>query len=133
MLVKTKKIMITNIWPYILRTALALYFLFNHLPVLLKGYKSVAEGASMFSCVTSYIPPIAAFTIWHGGFVLLSIMLILWPKPVAPLSISLFLLLSTAYINFVSTNNINAVNNLLTLICILINIALIIIYAKNRY
>lgn len=125
--------MITNIWPYILRLALGIYFISDHLPVLLKGYKSIANGNSMFECITGYIPPVAAFTIWHGGFVLLAGLIIFWPRPVAPLSISLFILMAITYINFSDIKNIASTTNLLSLICILVNIALIIIYAKNRY
>ena len=125
--------MITNIWPYILRLALGLYFLFNHLPILLNGYKSAALGNSIFACTSNYIPPVAMFTIWHGSFVLLAALIILWPRPIAPLSISLFVLFCITYINFTDLSNISSLTNLLTLICILINIALIIIYAKNRY
>jgi hypothetical protein len=125
--------MITNIWPYILRLALAIYFLFEHLPILLKGYKGLANGTSVFECVSGYMPPIAAFTIWHGGFVLLAALIVLWPRPVTPLSISLFVLLATTYINFTDLKNISTTSNLLTLICILLNIALLIIYAKRRY
>jgi uncharacterized membrane protein YphA (DoxX/SURF4 family) len=125
--------MITNIWPYILRLALGLYFIFNHLPVLLNGYKSIAAGNTIFACASGYIPPVALFTIWHGGFILLAALIILWPRPIAPLSISLFVLFCVTYINFTDIKNISSLTNLLTLICILINIALIIIYAKNRY
>ena len=125
--------MITNIWPYILRLALGLYFIFNHLPVLLNGYKNASFNAGIFACTSNYIPPIAMFTLWHGGFILLAALIILWSRPIAPLSISLFVLFCVAYINFIDIKNISNLTNLLTLICILINIALIIIYAKNRY
>ncbi len=125
--------MIINIWPYILRFALGLYFLFNHLPALLNGYKSASLGDSIFACTSAHIPPIAMFTMWHGGFVLLAMLIILWPRPIVPLSISLFVLFCITYVNFIDLKNISSLTNLLILICILINIALIIIYAKNRY
>jgi hypothetical protein len=125
--------MMTNIWPYILRLALAIYFIFEHLSTLLKGYKGLANGTNIFECISGYIPPIAAFTIWHGGFVLLAALIVLWPRPVTILSISLFVLLATTYIKFTDVKHISSTSNLLTLICILLNLALLIIYAKRRY
>ncbi len=123
--------MITSAWPYILRVALALYYVYAHLPVLLAGFKNIAlQKSSLFSCVSSYIPTEVSFTLWHGAFLLLAVLIVLWPRPLVFLCISFFILLATGYIGFAGTNN---PANLLTIICLLLNLALIIIYAKRRY
>lgn len=122
--------MMTSAWPYILRLALSTYFLFNHLPTLLNGFKSVTLNKSIFACTGDFIPPLVAFNLWHGAFVLLAALILLWPKPITYLALSLLILLVELYINF-SMQNYDA-TSLLIIISILINIALLIIFSRGR-
>ncbi len=123
--------MIISAWPYILRLALATYFLSSHLPALLDGFKNVAiDKGSMFSCVEGLMPTIVAYNIWHGFFALLALAIILWRKPVSFLGLSLVILIIQLYIDF--ANQINSTSSVLTLISILINITLLIVYGRLR-
>ncbi len=122
--------MITSAWPYILRLALSMYFVFNHLPPILSGLKGIKLNESIFACTSEFLPPIASYNIWHGGFMLLAILILFWPRPVIYLSISLIVLFLETYLSF-SIEKYNA-STLLMLTCILINIALLIIYGKLR-
>lgn len=126
--------MITSAWPYILRFALAAYFLFNHALPLFKGFKNVATNSALFECTGSLLPPLVAFNIWHGMFVFLAVMIMFWPRPVYFLAIALFVLILEAYITF-GNPALAAQNtgNLLISICILINIVLLIIYGRLKY
>jgi uncharacterized membrane protein len=123
--------MITNIWPYILRLALAMYFVFEHLPPLLSGYVRASLPNSIFACTNNFLPAETTFYIWHGLFLILALLILLWPKPLVFLIISLIILFLEVYLQF-ETANYNA-STLLILISILLNIALLIIYARRQY
>ena len=122
--------MMTNTWPYMLRLALATYFLFNHLPALLSGFKNIMLNKSMFMCASEFLPPIASYNIWHGGFILLAALILLWPRPIMFLSISLAILLVEAYLNLDMARY--GANTILIIVSILINIALLTIYGRGR-
>ncbi|MDQ5957672.1 MAG: hypothetical protein QG614_647 [Patescibacteria group bacterium] len=126
--------MFTSAWPYILRFALAAYYLFNHALPLVAGFKKIGSNQAIFECTGSLISPVLAFNLWHGMFVFLAIMILIWPRPVYFLAISLFVLLLEAYIVFgqVASATENS-TNLLISICILINIVLLILYGRLKY
>ena len=122
--------MITSAWPYILRLALSMYFVFNHLPALLSGLKGVMTGGKIFACTSEFLPAVASYNLWHGSFILLAALILFWPRPVLFLSISLFVLLIEAYLNF--DMNKYGPSTVLIIVSILINIALLIIYGRGR-
>ena len=119
-------------WLYIIRFTLASYYLFNHLTPLLQGFKKINSNSTIFACTGDLLPPVVAFNIWNGAFVLLAALILLWPRPVTFLFISLFVLLLEAYITF-GSNAIYGTTSLLLSICILINIVLLILYGRLRY
>ena len=118
-----------NIWPYLLRLAISLYFIYPHAQALASGVKKI--NSAVFSCINEYIPQTVAFTIWHGFFVLLGILILIWPRPIFPLIIALIILTSQLYINF-SLHSYSAVNMLL-FILVLVSLALIIYHSRPQF
>ena len=117
-----------NIWPYLLRLAVALYFIYPHGQSLLLGAKKV--NSLVFSCINEYIPKTIAFTIWHACFVLLGILILIWPRPILPLVFALLILSSQLYIDFSTTGNV--VMDMLLFILILVTLALIIYHSRPQ-
>jgi hypothetical protein len=117
-----------NIWPYLLRLAVSLYFIYPHAQALLGGIKKLQM--SLFSCINEYIPATVAYTLWHSFFVLLGILILMWPRPILPLLVALIILSSQLYINF-SMHSYTAANMLL-FILVLVSLALIIYHARPQ-
>jgi hypothetical protein len=117
-----------NIWPYLLRLAIALYFIYPHAQALLLGTEKVKMA--VFGCINEYIPQTVAFTIWHGLFVLLGILILIWPRPILPLLVVLLILSSQLYINF-SLHSYTVVNMLL-FVLVLVTLALIIYHSRPQ-
>ena len=118
-----------NIWPYLLRLAVSLYFIYPHAQALGKGSKKL--NASVFACVNDYIPATIAFTIWHVLFVLLGILILIWPTPILPLVLALLILSSELYINFAQHSY--TVENMLLFILVLVTLALIIYHSRPQF
>ena len=72
-----------------------------------------------------------AFTLWNAFFVLLGALILLLPRPIFPLVISLLVLSGELYINF-SANNYTA-SHMLVFILILVNLALIIYHSRPGF
>jgi hypothetical protein len=121
--------MFNNLWPYLLRLAVSLYFIYPHGLALLQGVKKL--GTAVFACIDEYIPQTIAFTLWHGFFVLLGVFILVWPRPVVPLILGLLILSSELYINF-SMQSYSIVNMLL-FVLVLVTLALIIFHSRNQY
>lgn len=115
-----------SIWPYLLRLAVALYFIYPNATDLLLGVKKVKSA--VFGCINEYIPQTIAFTLWHGFFILLGVLILIWPRPILPLIVALLILSSELYINF-SMHSYSIVNMLL-FILVLVTLALIIYHAR---
>ncbi len=118
-----------NIWPYLLRLAISLYFIYPHAQQLAKGVKKV--NLAIFSCLNEYIPTTIAFTLWHGFYVLLGVLILIWPQPILPLIVALLLLSTQLYINF-SLHSYSATNMLL-FILVLVTLALIIYHSRPQF
>ncbi|MCF7843926.1 hypothetical protein K9M47_03435 [Candidatus Gracilibacteria bacterium] len=118
-----------NLWPYLLRLAVALYFISPHVQSLMLGANKL--NAAIFTCIDEYIPSTVAFTIWHGFFVLIGTLILLWPRPVFPLLIGLIVLSSQLYLNF-SVNG-PAIDSMLQLVLILVSLALIISHSRPKF
>lgn len=118
-----------NIWPYLLRLAVALYFIYPHVQAVLQG----AEKAKLavFACINEYIPQTIAYTLWHSFFVILGILILIWPRPVLPLIIALIILSSQLYINFAQHSY--TVVNMLLFILLLVTLALIIYHSRPQF
>jgi hypothetical protein len=58
-----------NIWPYLLRLAVALYFIYPHAQALSLGVKKAK--LALFECINQsvQIPEVISFTLWHSFFV----------------------------------------------------------------
>jgi hypothetical protein len=119
-----------NIWPFLIRLAIAIYFIYPNTIKLLNAAVSFKNGG-IFACVDSYIPSILAYNMWYGAFVALGVLILIWPRPILPLSIALASLVAELYINF-GTNKFG-LSSILLLVLILISIALIIYYAFHRH
>lgn len=118
-----------NFWPYLLRLAVAFYFIYPHAQALMTGAKKVSVAA--FTCINEYIPTTIAFTIWHACFVLLGILILIWPRPILPLIAALIILSSQLYINFALHSS--PVNNMLLFILLLVSLALIIYHSRPQF
>lgn len=120
-----------NIWPYLLRLAVAMYFIYPHAQALLAGAKKAKMA--VFECInqSAQIPQTILFTVWHALFILLGILILIWPRPVLPLVFVLIILSSQLYINF-SMHSYSAINMLL-FVLILVTLALIIYHSRPQF
>ena len=112
-----------SIWPYLLRLAVALYFIYPHALALSEGVKKAKMA--LFECINQsiQIPESITFTLWHSSFILLGLLVLIWPRPIFPLIIVLVILSAQLYINFSIGEYTSA--NLLLFILILVTLALI--------
>ena len=117
-----------NFWPYLLRLAVAFYFIYPYAQDLMAGAKKV--GTAVFACINDYIPSTVAFTLWHACFVLLGILILIWPRPILPLLFALIILGSQLYINFALYSA--PITNMLLFILILVTLALLIYHARPQ-
>lgn len=118
-----------NFWPYLLRLAVSFYFIYPHGQALLQGTKKI--NLAVFSCLNEYIPTTIAFTIWHACFVLLGVLILVWPRPILPLIVALIILGCQIYISFALHGN--ATNSMILFILILVSLALIIYHSRPQF
>lgn len=118
-----------NFWPYLLRLAVAFYFIYPHAQALLLGVKKI--GGAAFTCINEYIPTVIAFTLWHTCFVLLGLLILIWPRPILPLLVALIILGSQLYINF--SLHATPITNMLLFVLILVTLALTIYHARPQF
>lgn len=128
-----------NSWQHLLRLSVAIYFiipnsikLYQYTNAVKNGSKSVAKimEGSIFACANSYIPSDIAYTLWYGLFVMLGLLILFTPNPLIFLAMSLMILCAELYINY--GNGIYGATSILTIILILVTLALIIYYGRNR-
>jgi hypothetical protein len=96
---------------------------------MLSGVKKA--HLAVFSCVNEYIPATIAFTLWHSFFVILGILILIWPRPILPLVLSLIILSSELYINF--SQHSYTVVNMLLFILVLVTLSLIIYHSRPQF
>lgn len=120
-----------NIWPYLLRLAVALYFIYPHAAALTEGVKKAKMA--LFECInqSNQISASVTFTIWHSFFIFLGIMILVWPRPILPLIVTLLILASNLYINFSMQSYTST--NMLLFILILVTLALIIYNSRPQF
>lgn len=118
-----------NIWPYLLRLSVALYFIYPHGVNMLNGAKKA--NLAVFACLNEFIPKTIAFTLWNSFFVLLGILILIWPRPILPLVVALMVLTSQLYINFAQHSY--TVVNMLLFVLVLVTLALIIYHSRPQY
>ena len=118
-----------NLWPYLLRLAVALYFIYPHAQALAIGAGKIK--LSVFGCINEYIPQTVAFTLWHAFFVVLGILILIWPRPILPLVVVLLIISSQLYINFSMHSYTGA--NMLLFILVLVTLALIIYHSRPQF
>ena len=118
-----------NIWPYLLRLAISLYFIYPHAQSALQGAKK--SSLAMFACINEYIPTTIAFTLWHSFFVILGILILIWPRPILPLVVALIILSSQLYINFAQHSY--TVVNMLLFVLVLVTLSLIIYHSRPQF
>lgn len=118
-----------NIWPYLLRLAVAAYFIYPHAQALAKGIGKVKMA--VFGCINEYIPQTVAFTLWNAFFVVLGILILIWPRPILPLIVVLLILSSQLYINFSMHSYTSA--NMLLFVLVLVTLALIIYHSRPQF
>ena len=126
-----------SVWQYLLRLAIAIYFILNHVKEfaanlgLIHAANSV-KVSGVFSCVNAYIPATVASSLWHAFFILLGLLILLWPNPTLWLIIGLLVLMSELYINYSAA--VFGASSILIIILILVSLALIIYYGRSgRY
>lgn len=120
-----------NIWPYLLRLAVALYFIYPHAQALLQGVKKARMA--LFECINQSIQvsETITFTIWHSFFILLGILILIWPRPILPLIVVLLILSSQLYINFSMQSYTST--NMLLFVLVLVTLALIIYHSRPQF
>jgi hypothetical protein len=118
-----------NLWPYLLRLAVSFYFMYPHAESMFLGVKKAK--LAVFTCINEYIPATIAFTLWHSMFVILGILVLIWPRPILPLIVVLLILASQLYINFAMQSYTGA--NMLLFILILVTLALIIYHSRPQF
>lgn len=120
-----------NIWPYLLRLAVALYFIYPHAQALLQGVKKARMA--LFECINQSIQvsETITFTIWHSFFVLLGLLILIWPRPILPLIVVLLILSSQLYINFSMQSYTGS--NMLLFVLVLVTLALIIYHSRPQF
>lgn len=118
-----------NIWPYLLRLAISLYFIYPHGVQMLEGAKKT--NLAVFACLDEYIPQTIAFTLWNSFFVLLGILILIWPRPILPLIIALVVLSSQLYINFAQHSY--TIVNMLLFVLILVTLSLTIYHSRPQF
>jgi hypothetical protein len=106
-----------------------MYLIYPHAQALMLGAKKV--NMAVFGCINEYIPMTIAFTLWHALFVVLGLLILVWPRPILPLAITLLILSSQLYINF-SMHSYSIVNMLL-FILVLVTLALIIYHSRPQF
>lgn len=118
-----------NIWPYLLRLAISLYFLYPHGIAMLQGASKTKMA--VFACIDEYVPATIAYTMWHSFFVLLGFLIFIWPRPILPLLVALIILTSQLYINFALQSY--TASNMLLFVLVLVALALIIYHARPQF
>lgn len=118
-----------TIWPWLLRFSVAIYFIYPHTVALIGGVKKIKM--EIFGCINEYIPVTVGFNLWHGFFVILGFLILLWPRPIFPLVLGLLILSSELYINF-STSAYSATSMLL-FILVLVTLALVIYHSRPQF
>ena len=120
-----------NIWPYLLRLAISGYFIYPHAEALMLGAKRAKMA--IFECInqSTHVSQVITFTLWHSFFILLGILILIWPRPVFPLVIALLILSSQLYINFSMQNY--SILNMLLFILVLVTLALIIYHSRPQF
>ena len=123
--------MMFNIWPYLLRLAVSLYFIYPHAQALSLGAKKAKMA--LFECINQSIqvPEVITFTLWHSFFVALGLLILVWPRPILPLIFVLLILSSELYINFSMQSYTSA--NMLLFVLILVTLALIIFNSRPQF
>lgn len=113
-----------NIWPYLLRLAVALYFIYPHAKALSDGVRNAKMA--VFECINQSIqvPETITFTLWHSFFIFIGVLVLIWPRPIFPLILVLLILSSELYINFSMQNYTST--NMLLFVLILVTLSLII-------
>lgn len=118
-----------NIWPYLLRLAVAMYFIYPSALSLAQGVGKLQT--SIFGCINDYIPAVVAFTLFQGFFIVLGILILIWPRPILPLLVALIVLSAQLYIHFAS-QSYNA-SNMLLFILVLVSLSLIIYHSRPQF
>lgn len=120
-----------NIWPYLLRLAVALYFIYPHAQALMAGVKKAKMA--LFECINQSIAvsQSVTFTLWHSFFILLGILILIWPRPILPLIVVLLILSSELYINFSMQSYTST--NMLLFVLVLVTLALIIYHSRPQF
>lgn len=96
---------------------------------MMLGVKKVK--LAVFGCINEYIPATVAFTLWHSFFIILGVLILIWPRPILPLIVVLLLLSSELYINFSMHSYTGA--NMLIFVLILVTLALIIFHSRPQF
>ncbi len=120
-----------SIWPYLLRLAVSLYFIYPHAQALATGVKKAKMA--LFECINQsiQISESITFTLWHSFFIALGLLILVWPRPILPLIVVLLILSSELYINF-SMHNYTS-SNMLLFVLILVTLALIIFNSRPQF
>ncbi len=120
---------LARLWPLLLRLSIGLYFVYPHINQLLGNATVIHDG--FFGCVGTYIPFNVAYSLWHGFFVVLGLLVIGLMRSILPLVGSLIVLGLSLYIDFAKGGY--SVTTMLLFILMMVNISLILYTANPRF
>ncbi len=120
---------LARIWPLLLRLSIGLFFVYPHINQLLGNVSVVKEG--FFGCIGAYIPFEVVYSLWHGFFVVLGLLVIGLMRSILPLVASLMVLGLSLYIDFAQKGY--SPMSMLLFILMMVNISLILYTANPRF
>jgi hypothetical protein len=87
---------------------------------------------ALFECLyqSVQIPMAVTFTLWHSFFLIIGILILIWPRPILPLIVVLIVLCSELYINFSLHNPTGS--TMLLFVLVLVTLALIIYHSRPQ-
>ena len=96
---------------------------------LISGVKKIKM--EIFGCINEYLPVTVGFNLWHGFFIILGFLILLWPRPIFPLVLGLLILSSELYINF--STSAYSPTSMLLFILVLVTLALVIYHSRPQF
>ncbi len=122
-----------RLWPLLLRLAVGVYFVYPHITPFANGLvdlnMTIEKG--IYSCVEMYIPIEIGFSLYHGFFVILGLLIIGLMRSVFPLVVGLFVVGLSLYIDFLKEGY--SIGTMLLFVLMLVTISLILYTLNPRF
>lgn len=123
--------MLARMWPFLLRVAIGVYFIAPHITPFLDSVmasSSLVVEPGLYSCLDAYMPVEIAFSMYHGFFVILGLLIIGLMRSVFPAVVALAVIGLSLYIDFAKEGY--SASTLLLFILMLVTTS-VIMYSMN--